>query len=309
MEYSNFFDTVCKEVQELLGDSYSVKKESVLKNNSQRLDSIVVTSGDDEVAPSIYIQKYYDQYLQGDSINSISNELVDFYTRHKVGKNNVVPQIYNISDYEKIKDRIIVKMINKGMNEELLRNCPNIEYLDFALTFHYILDMDDSTNASVRISNELFEHWKIDFKTLSEQALDNTVRLCPVKVGLLSEMLNKLSVEFLSELEDVRDCLPQMFVVTNTCGSYGATCILYNGLLEGIAKSLDSDLVLLPSSVHEMLIFPLNDEKELEKYLVMVEEVNDTELDVTDLLSYNVYVYRKDEKKIMIYPADFMPIR
>ena len=42
-----------------------------------------------------------------------------------------------------------------------------------------------------------------------------------------------------------------MLVITNTGRLYGAAVILYSGMLKQVADKADSDLFILPSSLHE----------------------------------------------------------
>lgn len=46
-----------------------------------------------------------------------------------------------------------------------------------------------------------------------------------------------------------------MYVLSNRERSWGAGCILYPGELKKAASRLGGDLVVLPSSVHETMIF------------------------------------------------------
>lgn len=57
---------------------------------------------------------------------------------------------------------------------------------------------------------------------------------------------------------------------------------------------------MLPSSVHETIVLPPKDEEEYRRLADMVREVNDTDVDVEERLSYHVYVYSRDEEALQI---------
>ena len=58
--------------------------------------------------------------------------------------------------------------------------------------------------------------------------------------------------------------------------------------------------IVLPSSIHETIILPPKDAKKYEGLAKMVREVNDTQVDREERLSYHVYVYSRDEEMLRI---------
>ena len=78
--------------------------------------------------------------------------------------------------------------------------------------------------------------------------------------------------------------------------------IAYPGLLENIAEQLDSDLLIIPSSIHEVLILPESyidsRDKNPPDYLAMIKEVNETQLTDDEILGDCAYHYRRDTNSI-----------
>ena len=60
-----------------------------------------------------------------------------------------------------------------------------------------------------------------------------------------------------------------------------------------IAEELDEDICILPSSIHECLIMPVNDETDFAELRRIVKKVNDTEVSETEILSYNIYRFSR----------------
>ena len=91
-----------------------------------------------------------------------------------------------------------------------------------------------------------------------------------------------------------------MWVLANKCGINDAVAIYYGDKLKEIADKLDSDIIILPSSIHEVIILKSNgmayDPDALKS---MVQEVNGNEVSPEERLSDSVYLYRRDEKNIM----------
>ena len=89
-----------------------------------------------------------------------------------------------------------------------------------------------------------------------------------------------------------------MFVLTNEYWTNGAACIFYTGLLEQISQTLDTDLYIIPSSIHEVILLPLNEKIDMEELDRMIQQVNQEDLKPGEVLSHHVYMYRRTDKKL-----------
>jgi len=84
-----------------------------------------------------------------------------------------------------------------------------------------------------------------------------------------------------------------MLVVSNHRNINGASCMIYPDLLKEISEQLDSDLYILPSSIHELIIIK-NDYSYNKKILKeMVKDINFTQVPLEDVLSNNIYFYSR----------------
>lgn len=84
----------------------------------------------------------------------------------------------------------------------------------------------------------------------------------------------------------------------------GASCILYEGVLEGFAKEKKADIIILPSSIHEVLLIIDRDDLDYVELQNMVKEINKAELPDEDVLSDRVYRYSLGDGKISIIRQD-----
>ena len=90
------------------------------------------------------------------------------------------------------------------------------------------------------------------------------------------------------KIEDIN-----MYVMTNTMKLNGATCITYPHAIENFANEHDSDVYIIPSSIHEVILIP--DISCSREYIdEMIRDVNRRQLDPVDVLSDHVYMYRRD---------------
>ena len=77
--------------------------------------------------------------------------------------------------------------------------------------------------------------------------------------------------------------------------------MVYPELLEEISELCEDDIIIIPSSVHELLIFPKNNltkEYSLDHLNDMIVDVNETQLLDIEVLSTHIYYYHRETKEI-----------
>jgi hypothetical protein len=91
-----------------------------------------------------------------------------------------------------------------------------------------------------------------------------------------------------------------MYILTNSKGINGATCLLYPEVLQQIAEELNSDFYILPSSIHEVIL--VIDHGNISKMSLkeMVCDVNQTQVAEDEVLSDQVYYYSRKDKFIIM---------
>ena len=94
---------------------------------------------------------------------------------------------------------------------------------------------------------------------------------------------------------------PTLYVLTNSDKLFGASVILYPHLLESIAKRMDCDFIILPSSIHEVLLIPDSSENKSLHYDAIIQEVNLTQLSPEEILSDHAYYYQRNSDSITDY--------
>ena len=76
--------------------------------------------------------------------------------------------------------------------------------------------------------------------------------------------------------------------------------ILYDKILEKLSLELESDLYILPSSIHETIIIKADDNKDVSALKEMVRNINNTVVSAEDILSDRVYHYVRKSKELKI---------
>lgn len=309
MEFREFKDYVCSKVMDELGEEYSYRLLPTLKNNSTVLTGFSVTKGNANIAPTIYMEHFYDSYNNGASLSEIITSMVEIFKK-------CIPDfdinIEDIRDYDKVSDRLFLKVVNYSKNEVLAEDAPHIKIMDLCILFYCVISDRAGETASTLVKNDLYKDWGITKEKLFERALFNTktrygMNIMNMKQVLSEMVLSRLDGEvdterFFRDLQG-EDFAP-MYVITNREKTYGASCILYTDELSKLAEELDSDLYILPCSIHELIAIPDYGDTSPDSLRDMVREVNRTEVGEAEILSDNVYRFdRKDTCIYSVYSA------
>jgi hypothetical protein len=305
MEFTSFTTLVRDEVEKKAGDNYIVRLNEVRKNNGLVLSGLTVMHDDSNISPTIYLNNYYDAYINGNiTLISVVNDVMDTYHKNKVSQN--VDMRYFV-DYSKVKDRIVYKLINTEKNRELLEDVPHVEFLDLSIVFQFIVSQNEDSIASILIHNAHTRLWNISLDELYRTARENTQQLLGYEItnmnDILDEMLEKSEDDEGDEYGDsvMKELTVEtpMYVISNKNRVDGAACIIYPNLLGDFALSLNSGFYVIPSSVHEVIIVPTEDTSEADDIRSMIREINDTQVELEEILSYSLYYFDKDENRLI----------
>lgn len=288
---------------------YRAELLKVVKNNGIVLDGLTLRKSDESISPTIYLNSFFDGYQMGKPMSVIMQDIIQQYESMKVGMSL---DIVNIYDFNAVKDDIILRLVNYERNRELLKTCPHKRFLDLAITFRFVASMDVLGVSSSLIRNEEFEVWNMDVEDLYQIAMFNTMREFPWQMDSLANIIvdslqKKVSEEMAKEFEEEIAMLEQtkngvnLFVLSNDTGVNGASCILYDSVLKNFAKVQESNLFILPSSVHEVMLVPEDSETDPEFLENLVREANQSSVGLIDLLSDHIYYYDREKDKLFIY--------
>lgn len=288
--------------------SYEAHLHKITKNNGIVLDGITLLNKGENAGPNVYLNSFFESYQMGKPLNVIMNEIIECHLRAKEG--TTIEEV-DILNFELVKDKIVVRLVNYEKNKEQLEHCPHKRFLDLAITFRYLASKDAMGLASSLIFDKEFEYWNIELEDLYQLALFNTMREFPwqmdslVKVvsdcfgERLPEELRKEFMEDIQSLEKLENRV-NMYVLTNDVGVNGATCILYDNVVKNFAKVQDCNVYILPCSVHEVMLVPENTETEPEFLHGLVEDANQSSVGLIDLLSDSIYYYDKNLDQIVL---------
>jgi hypothetical protein len=294
-----FLDEIVAQMKAALGVDYQIEVKSIDKNNGIVRTGVSVQKRGTQLSPMIYLEEFYKQYQNGMSVDQIISELYQLYE-----DSEITPETCNIAalkDYNQAKSMLAVKLINRKANEQMLQDTPYVEINDLAAVVYAVLRQGTEGQMSVLIHNGELRYWGIDKETLYADALASAPVVAPEVFEGMNEVMRRIAATANVAVEK-NECIEDVgvYVLSNKTGIYGAGTILYPGLLKQITEKLQSDLIIIPSSVHEVLLTRQMVDTDVEELKEMVELVNTTQVRPEERLSNHVYVYHRDTEQLEI---------
>ena len=281
------------EVVEILKDKgiYATVTE-VTKNNGVLQTGIVLGEENITVKPTIYIN---DKYEQGKTPNDIAEYIYDKYDELIDRVPHFDFDINDLNNYEKIKDKIYFTLVNKENNKNELDNIPYTEVLDLIKVYRIRVRED----ASILIRNNFLDKWGVSKEEIEAVASENTPRLFKGDIQDIFSVFMGMGVDLSEEGISSLNNDAGMYVVTNEFRTNGAGVILYEDVLRLLSKKFDSDIIVIPSSIHEALIIPKTDRMSMEDIKEMIQTVNTEQVSLSERLSDHPYLYKRDEDELI----------
>lgn len=307
--YETFKKMFRENLERRLGNNYIVNfggPDMDIHNGESEYFSIIPTEyGDhgldnvDYISPAFGVEECYEVYSKGVSVEKIIDKVMDLFNNCKT--------LYNEFDWDTLgkKDidkRLFITLINKEKNVKLLSSVPYINFLDLAIVFNYMFtDEGDKFNSFI-VTDKLVKKWEIDIQELYNIAKTNTERLFPEVLSYISTIVQELNkdvgMEAAAEYTD--DDIMHVYVLTNKYAVHGSTVMLYSKKLAELADMLESDLYILPSSIHETVVVPSRYYHDTEKLKMLVKDINMDKVKATEQLSDNIYCFERESRNIYV---------
>ena len=261
--------------------------ETVCHNNGVEHVGLVILLQGDYVSPTIYLEQYY-QYMvrQQASLSDVLELVAKEYRRVEDCLQKQEPLTV---DLDQMQSRVFLRLVNYERNQETLANCPYIPFHDMAITFRYLVKMDEAGIASALIDYDSMEKSACTVEELYCMAKENTIRLFPPFLMRLDEFLRTRFPQ-----EHVYPEEPEVYILSNRQFIYGATMLLYKDVVASFAEQMGKSVYIVPSSVNELLLCLTDAKKEKEMLENTLREVNEFVVPDTEFLSDAVYFYDKE---------------
>ncbi|MCR5100629.1 MAG: DUF5688 family protein [Butyrivibrio sp.] len=287
MDFNEFTKVVRDAVEEFMGAEYDIKLHEVAKNNGRKLHGLVIMKRGSNCSPNIYLEDFYEDFIKGTQIGDIVRKISELY--YSQSKADSIDVSF-FDDYEQVKNRLGMKVINYDRNIDMLREMPFIPFEDLAIVFYCVAFNDNLGNGIIMIRKEHMEKWGVNTVELYQDAITSSCKHFPANIKSLAGMVLSLMGE---EAEgEKNESINDILVITNDEKVNGASCIFYPELLANIGRRLSKNYYILPSSIHETLVVPeQGDYQEVKILQEMVRQVNKESVNENDFLSDNIYYF------------------
>lgn len=302
MKYQEFVCAIEKEMNQKLKGGVKAKQYTAVKNNGKVKKGLLIESPDVNVSPTIYLEEFYQRFLDGETIQELAQDLLDFYSIIKCENSW---NTSGIEHYDTIRDKIVFKLIHTEKNRPLLKEIPHIEVLDLSIVFYALLDVNSQGTATMTVSNEHLKCWDVTKEELFTLARRNVKSLLPAELFTMQQAVEEVLRSSPGEKKNLLKGTAVggndfMYVLSNPIRSFGAACIAYPEVLDLAGHVLGEDYYVLPSSVHEVVLVPESKGMAPDEMDAMVVEINATQVEDEEILSNHAYLYKRESKTLIM---------
>ena len=308
MEYDEFKERMANEFLNIYptnGKNYKVEIKRIRKTNVE-YDGLTVIDKDAKgtsVLPTVYINGIYEKYLHNEDL-SFEKALQDIVKLYIYAMNEVEAGMFDLSflNNEKLlKERIVLSVINTEQNKELLKTLPHRNYLDLSIICHIAISENGRSTINYDMLNNL--PFGLTEDELFELAYKNTKRLHATTICSIMDAINDVRTELgfenvSDDLDDMDDAAIGMYVISNKSHINGAVSILDEEAFHSIAEKWESNLFIIPSSIHELIATRAYGNGN--EVASMVATINQESILPEERLSNQVYFYDRNLRKIFL---------
>ena len=289
MSYEGFKEYFWEQLKNTLSEGIELQEQNCLKNNDLQVEMLTCKEEGKNLTPRIRTREFYDLYRQQGMKTAVEVATEILGDRRKVDVHKV------IEPWEVMKSGVNVDVINYEWNQERLKKEKMVyeKILDLAIVF--TVNLREDKDFKMTITSGLLEQWKITKDELISVAYENFAKADYAIISYEDVMEQLLGLRIKSEL-----C-----VLLNRSRLCGASGMLRIDLLQDMEDKKESDLLILPSSVNEVLLLAEEDNiLDMDSVKKIVEDVNRDYVDEEERLSDNIYIYKRKTGEISIWNSE-----
>lgn len=221
---------------------------------------------------------------------------------------------------EEERNEILKKISNRKIFYDLV-NIRRQEYLsqvpysvtpdgEYAFCYRVLLHRNREEIQSFRINHRIADMLQMDADMLQSLAMKNTPELFPAVTEKLGDIMLDLvqteeqyiQDESLEQIKTIAADGPEIFVLTNENICLGAVAMYYDDKsnLRKLADTVNSNLYVIPFSVHEVILVPEKAGMDREYLSDLVQYVNKTEVSNEEILGDNLLYFDRNSNDLLL---------
>ncbi len=261
-------DALIGAVKDKMGAGYTVEAQEMEKDNGVERTAVAITGPAGMVSSVVYIDGMEADIRAGAiDIQDAAGWIVQV---HQDSGYDWVADTIQHMDKEYILQNVICQMARREKGMHRLRDMPHEDVLDLSVIYQVCLGGSGDMAVSIAATYPFCRTYGIE-----EGELGRCARRNP------------------------EGPIPPLWVLCTQTGSYGASVLLYKEPFDRLAERYGSDLYVIPSSIHEVLVVPTRG-LEPEDPRCMVACINASEVPEGEQLSDNIYRYSREDGSLSI---------
>nr|WP_312216268.1 DUF5688 family protein [Clostridioides sp.] len=298
MTFNEYVETVKREIKDYLPEEYKdviPEINVVRKNNGEELTGLTLR-GESNICPNIYLNSFYDLHQEGMKVEDTMGQIGEIFQREI----KRTPQ-FNLEDftYNNIKDNLYYTVINAEKNEQLLQEIPHQKREDLAIVYRVNVSISEEGTGSILLNNAHLKLLGVDQRKVHDQAVRNMPQILPYTFENMNDIIAEMMGADIEEFEEMTG-ENVMWVLSNERKMQGAAYMFDEEVMSSIAEKLGGDFIVLPSSLHEVIILKEEENMDLEYIHGMVSEVNESQVEPEEVLSDAIYRYSSKDNKLSL---------
>ena len=266
-------------ITELSNRGYKAEAQNTIKNGVE-LEGIRILT-DSNIAPVIYTKAIIENAEnENKSLDEVVSAIIGTYESHKSFEFDV----NMLFDRDFILNSIFVGLQKVSTEDIEKKLCEDFEGIESYLYIRGEADREGSY--SIKVSKAILDRANISEVEAWEQAQTNTEEETSLE-SMAKVMCEMMNMEYSEDMDE----MTPFFIISNKSKVKGASAILNKKVLAEFGERYHTNkIVVLPSSVHEMLLVPYTEEIDLDTFSDMVGQVNSSEVDPTEQLVDRAFI-------------------
>lgn len=312
MTNNEFIQYVQQHIREYLPPGLADAKISVstiVHTNDDSYTGICLIRPDRNVGREIPLEEYADDVRAGQPLEDAMISIAEELTRSKV-PHGVPDGSVDFTNFEDVRQNLTTKLCDPQDSVRYLSDKPWTPVGDWGLLYRVKMGQGEGLVGSAPITNTMMEIWKIDLPTLHRAAVDNESSKDP---AWLTSNADIFAGHFIAGPNNLLDGGPRMlrptdsFMLSNKSHFNGACVVGWDGVLEKLGDVLGRNYYILPSSIHEVMIFPDFPSRRLEQMEASLRMGNSDPrvCEQEDILSNRMQYYDRRRHRLAAPPRKF----
>lgn len=266
------------------GELRNIARNGIMKQ------AIVIGPIESQVLPVIFLEDV--DFSEPLTPEEIADKLIGIAKENFIDNSEIDLSV--LEDWSQVKDKLYLCMSYRcTLNSNIYTKPFVADVVQYVRVRLEGALPDESLVASVAVTRNLAQQWSEVYNLNVGEIFD--IAKANSQGNYIIQDLWEIFGDGKSNLN-----IPQgeMLILSNVDKNHGATVLTDTETLNKASEILGGDFYIIPSSVHEVMAVKIRDEVNAELLRTRVQEVNDSELEERELLSYSVFFYERESETV-----------